>query len=203
MLSHRIARARIATTFDDIEESTAVGKDVHRVFLHHSSLCLLWEYSACEEVYCSSMSSEEAATYAVKFAKAGFPGCVGSTDCTHISTEKCEYNLKNNHLGAKSSQTTRSYCLTANHRGHVLHSTQGGPGRWNDQTMVTYDSFVSGLQDGTVLSDVSFQLLEKEEATGRIFKRKYHGAYFITDNGFHDHSTTIPPIAHCQHSSYT
>jgi hypothetical protein len=184
-------------TFDDIEEATAVGKDTHRNFLHcfthYGSTVLASRYIVPPK------SSAEAATHSVEFSKAGFPGCVGSTDCTHISTEKCEYNLKNNHLGAKSSHTTRSYCLTANHRRRILHTTRGGPGRWNDQTMVTYDTFVSGLHDGSVLKDVSFELLEKDVATGTIFKRKYHGAYVITDNGFHDHSTTIPPIANTVH----
>ncbi len=34
--------------------------------------------------------------------QAGFPGCVGLSDCTHIVTGRCQYNLKNNHIGAKS-----------------------------------------------------------------------------------------------------
>jgi hypothetical protein len=49
------------------------------------------------------------------------------------------YQLKNNHLGAKSSHTTRTFNLTCNHRCRIIHSTHGGPGRWNDQTMVRLD----------------------------------------------------------------
>ncbi len=37
--------------------------------------------------------------------------------------------------------------------------TNGGPGRWNDQSMVRLDTFVSGIRDGTVLDDVNFELL--------------------------------------------
>ena len=72
-----------------------------------------------------------AQTNMAEYAEAGFPGCVGSTD-THIPTERCEYNLKNNHLGAKSSHNTRRSNLTCNHRRQILHTTRGGPGHWND-----------------------------------------------------------------------
>jgi hypothetical protein len=92
-----------------------------------------------------------------------FPRCVGSCDCTHIVTERCEYHLKNNHLGAKSSLTTRTFNLTCNHRCRILHTTNGGPGRWNDQSMVRLDKFVSGICDGTVLNDVHFELLAHDK----------------------------------------
>jgi hypothetical protein len=38
-------------------------------------------------------------------------------------------------------------------------------GRWNDQTMVRFDEFISGIRDGTVLEDMEFELfeLDKEE----------------------------------------
>ena len=94
---------------------------------------------------------------------AGFPGCVGSSDCTHIVTDRCEYNLKNHHLGAKNSLTTRTFNLTCNHHRQILYITNGGPGRWNDQTMVRLDIFISGISDGIVLEDVSFELLAHDK----------------------------------------
>ncbi len=94
-----------------------------------------------------------------EFNLAGFSGCVGLCDCTHIVSERCEYRLKNNNLGAKNSLTTRTFNLTCNHRWRILHTTNGGPGRWNDQSMVRLDTFVSGICDGTVLNDVDFELL--------------------------------------------
>ncbi len=93
-----------------------------------------------------------------KYTQAGFPGCVGSSDCTHIVTNRCQYNLKNNHIGAKSSQTTRTFNLTCNHRRRILHTTKGGPGRWNDQSMVRLDNVVSGIRDGNILNNVTFEL---------------------------------------------
>ncbi|KAL7425544.1 hypothetical protein ACHAXH_000097, partial [Discostella pseudostelligera] len=88
----------------------------------------------------------DATTHMAEFVASGFPGCVGSSDCTHISTERCEYTLRNQHIGQKSSGPTRSFSLTANHRRQILHTSSGGPGSWNDQTMVRHDSFSGYLR---------------------------------------------------------
>jgi hypothetical protein len=45
----------------------------------------------------------EAKTHMREFEEASFPGCVGSSDATHITTDRCEYNKKSNHLGPKST----------------------------------------------------------------------------------------------------
>ncbi len=128
-----------------------------------------------------------------EFNVAGFPGCVGSCDCTHIVSERCEYNLKNNHLGAKSSQTTRTFNLTCNHRRRILYTTNGGPGQWNDQSMVRLDTFVSGICDGTVLNDVDFELLTHDK-TGNIKILCFKGVYLICNNGYLSWSCTDSPF---------
>jgi len=79
---------------------------------------------------------------------AGFPGCIGSTDATHVAIEKCSYRLRNNHLGAKQHLTTRTFNLTVNHRRRILSTTIGMPGRWNDKTVVLFDDFVRGIYGG-------------------------------------------------------
>jgi hypothetical protein len=128
-----------------------------------------------------------------EYAKAGLLGCVGSIDCTHIITERCEYNLKNNHLGYKSSYTTRTYNLTCNHRRWILHSTPGAPGRWNDQTMVRLDQFITAIRAGVRFQDHRFERESFDEALGKVFRTIYSGVYVICDNGYMDWSCTV----HC------
>ena len=135
----------------------------------------------------------EAQSNMKEYSMVGFPGCVGSCGCTHIVTDWCEYNLKNNHLGAKSSLTTRTFKSTCNHHRRILHTTIGGPGRWNDQSMVRMDSFVSGIRDGIILEDSNFELLAYNKA-GHIKKLQFSGAYLIVDNGYLDWSCTMPPF---------
>ncbi len=116
-------------TFDDIEECTAVSQEVHRVFfgkfIEFSSTVLYNKYVVYPKNF------EEAKDHMKEFTVAGLPGALGSTDATHITTWQREYNLRNNHLGGKSSSTTRSYNITMNHRRRILHSTRVG---WEDGT---------------------------------------------------------------------
>ena len=104
-------------TFDDCEESTAIDKDVHRTFFHDflefGSIFLYKKWVLTPVHLPEAMSNMK------EYGEAGFPGCVGSSDSTHIVTDKCAYNLKNNHLGAKNSLTTRTFNLTCNHRRRI------------------------------------------------------------------------------------
>ena len=146
-------------TFDDCEESTAIDKEVHHHFFQvfigfrNTELCQKWVISP--------VNLPKANLNMHKYSQAGFPGCIGSCDCTHIVTKRCEYNLKNNHLGAKNSLTTWTFNLTCNHHLHILHTTNGGPGPWNNQSMVRMNTFVSGIRDGSVLDDCDFELLAR------------------------------------------
>ena len=150
-------------------------------------------YSSLQKCVLTPVNLPEALLNMKEYSEAGFPGCVGSSDCTHIVTDWCEYNLKNNHLGPKNSLTTRTFNLTCNHRYRILHTTYRGPGQWNDQTMVQLDSFISGICDGRVLDDVSFELIT-HDMKGCLIKLRFSGAYVIVDNGCLDWSCTIPPF---------
>jgi len=176
-------------TFDDLEESTAISAEVHRVFFHEfvkvGSTVLYKKYVQ------TPLTAEEARNHTREYEAAGLHGCVGSTDATHITTEKCEFRLKQNHLSHKEHLPARTYNITVNNRRRILHSTHGGPSRWNDKTVVMFDAFVRGIHDGTVISDAEFQLYERR---GRaVVPVSYKGSYVIADNGYLRWAATIPP----------
>ena len=78
---------------------------------------------------------------------------------------------------AKNSLTTRTLNLTCNHRRRILHTTNGGPGRWNDKSMVRLDTFVSGIcKDGEVKT------------------LHFLGAHWIVDSGYLNWLCTVPPF---------
>ena len=180
-------------TFDDIEEATAISKEVHRVFFH--KFIRFGSTELFSKFVVTPISVVDALTHMAEFSSAGLPGCIGSIDCPHIVTERCEYNLKNNHLGFKSANTTRTFNLTCNHRRRILHSTGGGPGRWNDQTMVRLDKFISGIRDGMMFADNKFELDSTDKESGAIVRTTYSGVYVICDNGYLDWSCTVPPYS--------
>jgi len=123
---------------------------------------------------------------------AGFTGCIGSADATHIVMDMCAENLKVLNTGGKSSHPTRAFNIVVNHRRRILHTTPGAPGKWNDKTLVTFDHFVSGVQDGILYSDIEYDLEELRGSEVRI--RRYKGVWIMVDNGYLAWPTTVPPI---------
>ncbi len=142
----------------------------------------------------TSVHLDEAKSNMVEYAESGLPGCVGSSDCTHILTDGCEYNMNSNHLGGKSSNSTRTFNLRCNHQCRIFHTTKGGPGCWNKQTMVRLDNFISGNHDGLILSDNKFNLVSYD-GNKNIVQTTYTGVYVILDNGYLLWYCTVPPFS--------
>ena len=73
-------------TFDDLEESTFIDKEVHRVFFHKfvefGAKKLYYQYVATPSTLEDLRDCER------EYRNAGFPGCIGSTDATHIPLDK-------------------------------------------------------------------------------------------------------------------
>lgn len=136
-------------TFDDLEESTGISAEVHRVFFHKfievGATILFDQYVKFPK------TKEEIQDACHEFSMAGFDGCVGSADATHVVLEKCQANLKQNHKGFKSSHTTRAYNIIVNHRRRILSTTSGHGGRVNDKTLQNLDSAMRGMFEGRLL----------------------------------------------------
>ncbi len=122
--------------FHDIEEKTAISISVHHNFFH------VFIYFGSTSLYSQHILTPvhlaEAHLIMAEYMEAGFPGCVGSSDCTNITTERCKYFLNNNHLGAKSSHTTPTFnSLTGN---YILAGRK----------IVLFDRYVGDLYVGIV-----------------------------------------------------
>ena len=153
-------------TFDDMEECTAISEETHRRFFHKfiefASTTMFSKYVV------APMNHETAQTHMTEFVEAGLPGCVGSTDATHVALIRCPAMLRNYNMGHKLDLPTRTYNLTTNHRRRILSTTHGHPGRWNDKTLQLFDEFVTSIHAGKILGDdIVFELLERN-ADGQI-----------------------------------
>jgi hypothetical protein len=91
------------------------------------------------------------------------------------------------------SHTARTYNVTVNHRRRILSTTGGHPATYNDKTLVLFDNFVRGIQEGSILNDLEFELFEKNE-NGEVVTAKYQGCWLLVDNGYLNWSTTVPPM---------
>lgn len=177
-------------TFHDLKDCTCISPEVHRVFFHsfiHFGRTILFQ-----RYVDTPSNAKEAEEHRNEFDMAGLSGCIGSIDATHVSIFRCPSQLRNLHAGWKNDLPCRTYNLTTNHRRRILHTTTGHPATFNDKTLVIYDRFASGLKSGDILDDVIFHLYETQN--GRVVRVPYRGAWLISDNGYLNWSTTIPPL---------
>ena len=84
-------------TFDDLEEATAISEERHRRFFHE--FIRVGATTMYDSYVVSPKNSADAEAHMHEFELAGFPGCVCSTDGTHVIAEKVPATLKNQHLG--------------------------------------------------------------------------------------------------------
>jgi hypothetical protein len=178
-------------TFDDLEESTAISEETHRQFFH---IFIEWGSSDFfKQQVILPNNTEEWKAHVSEFAEAGLQGCVASMDATHVGMHRCPNSRWNHHKGPKLNMPSRTYNVCVNHRRRILSTTCGHPARWNDKTLVLYDTLAVGLKKGTILQDYAFNLLERTDE-GNIVEVPYRGAYMITDNGYLRWASTIPPF---------
>jgi hypothetical protein len=133
-------------TFDDIQESTYISEETHRRFFH--DFVWMGKTFLYPKWVKAPVTAEEIRDCMHEFNQAGFPGCIGSCDATHVPIEQISYNLRQNHLGCKFKQTARAFQITVNHRRFIIASTAGLPSRWNDKTIVRFDNFVMDIKNG-------------------------------------------------------
>lgn len=131
-------------TFDDLEESTAISAESHRLFVH--DFVKIGATVLFEKYVVMPTTKDLAESCMREYNEAGMPGALGLGDATHITMEKCSARLKNSHLGGKST-----FNMTVNHRRHILHTSPGLPGRWNDKSLQLVNDLLRGIDDGSIL----------------------------------------------------
>ena len=99
-------------TFDDLEECTAISQEVIRNFFHEfvsfgaDNLFKKWVFAP--------QTVEEIESVTAEYTAAGFPGCIGSMDATHIEHCRIAYDHRQVHLSFKLPFTARTYNIVTN-----------------------------------------------------------------------------------------
>ena len=143
-------------------------------------------------------TAEDAEARICDFRKAGFPGCVSSTDPTHIVLANCSHRLKHLHRGFKLSLPSRTYNISVNHHRLILHSTRGHTDSWNGKTLELFDTFMEGVKSGESLPEVIFYL-DNITVEGEIIAVKYQGTWQMVDNGY----IKVPTAIHASKNAVT
>ena len=127
------------------------------------------------------------------FNLAGFNGCIGSTDATHIGMLNCAAWAHILHKGFKLCIPSRTYNMTVAHTRQILGSTCGHPATYNDKTLIMFDELVSNVNDGLVPDNFEFMLYEHDK-NGEVVEVTYKGVWFMVDNGYLSWSCTVPSV---------
>ena len=180
-----------AWTFDDVEEATAISRESIRKFflkfIKYGSINLFKRYVTDAAKMLRMRDLTEL------FTQAGFNGCIGSTDATHVPMLSCWAWAQIVHKGGKSSVPCRTFNVTVTHSRQIIGSTSGHPATFNDKTLIMFDKLLSNIRRGEFNEDHVFSLLEKDK-DGNIVEVEYVGAWFIVDNGYLNWSCTVPPM---------
>lgn len=179
-----------AWTFDDVSESNGISIDTNRdfllAFLSYGSSVMYKRY-----VIDPTINTHVSEHHKV-FDLAGFTGCIGSSDATHVPMLKCPHWATNNHKGFKLNVPGRTYNVTVNHSRRILASTPGHPATWNDKTLILFDTLICDVHKGIIPNEFHFELFEYNR-NGEVVKANYKGVWFIVDNGYLNWSCTVPP----------
>jgi len=167
--------------FDDLQEATKVDKETHRRFFVR--LCY-WGRTRLFRKFCSPPSTNEEISNITKiYAAAGFPGCMGSFDVTHIPLQALSVNLVNQYKNGKHDYPTKAFQVVVDHTSKVLSVCPGMPGTYNDKTIdktiVKYDDFVTSLRTNPLFRDYKWS---RYDGTGRVCEDR--GVYCIVDGGY-------------------
>jgi hypothetical protein len=173
-----------------VEEATAINEETHRQFLH---IFIHWGSTTLFDMHVKMpRTKEQISGHLHEMKLARYDGCADSGDAAYIGMETCSYKVAAMHKGGKLPMPSRTCNLTCCHRRRILSTTRGHPARYNDKTLVLFDEFLKGIQDGEVLQDLEFELHEYGP-DGNVRTAKYLGAWVMVDNGYLRWSTTIPP----------
>ena len=99
-------------------------------------------------VRCPSTADEFEAAMSV-FKLAGFPGCLGAMDCTHVRLWKCPASLYNAYKG-KEGYPSLVFQVVVDGQRRVLSSSRGFQGSFNDKQVTQRDVFAKKIAAGVV-----------------------------------------------------
>ena len=178
-------------TFDCLEEANGLSSETNRVFFN--KFIEYGDNKLYKRYVLGPASKINLLTHGEIYATAGFNGCLGSTDGSHVAMLNCPSWASIAHKGPKQSFPCRTFNTTVGHTRQILGTTSGHPSTWNDKTVVLFDELLTKFKETKLSPDYQFKLLEYDNLKN-VIEVIYHGAWFIVDNGYLNWSCTIPPM---------
>lgn len=180
--------------FDNLYDSCGIDEETLRVFYH--KFCRHFSEALYTTYVHPPTTQEEISKVTEVYKRLGFPGAIGSVDCTHIRWDKCPAHLRATCKG-KEGFPSLAYELTVDHFRRIHAVTEGHYGTRNDKTIVKYDAHVMAVKNG-LYAQVPYHLYN---AAGVLVQ--HVGLWLITDGGYHRWSCMACPMKHAHDIQHT
>jgi hypothetical protein len=169
---------------DDCNEMTEIGESTANVI--YKTFVTNFEKHFYEK-YVRFPAGYELQQVMETYRRLGFPGAVGSIDCTHIKWSLCGKEIKWKATG-KEGFASLSFEAIVTHSRYCYHVSVAFLGSYNDITVSKNDDFVKRLMAG-LLAELKFVLYD---ANGVPCLHK--GGYLISDNGYMKYAMFVAPF---------
>lgn len=161
--------------FDDVAEVTGIGTSTAH-YLFHQFMRRYVDVFYNEHVY-MPRSVEERDAVEAQYRLKGFPGCLGSIDCVHISWIRSPHALRHEYTNGKNKFPSLVFEVLVDMDGVVMHCTPGFPGTFADCTISGHDYALKELRTNPLYTEYPFGLESADDG----FEQE-RGMYFICDN---------------------
>ena len=123
-----------------------------------------------------------------RYARGGFPGCVGSMDGVHVAWDRCPFGQVQSFKG-KEGYPTVAFNVIVDSNARCQSISPAFPGCKNDKTLVRADAFVNGLKSDPRYRDAEFQVRCTPGDPSIVTTLR--GFYVMCDGGYHQWPETI------------
>ena len=166
-------------SFDSMEDAFHISSQTLRRFFWKKFIPWMMENKYAEVVR-APRSFAELAAVVDAYRAAGFDGCAGSVDGTHVAWLGFRAGDRAEFTG-KEGYPTLVFGVTVDHTYKIMHITRAHPGATNDNVVMLDDDFHQKLMHSELYSNFEFSLYDAHGA-----KVRHRGVYTICDGGYGD-----------------
>ena len=95
------------------------------------------------------------------FRRSGYPGAIGSTDCTHFKWDGGPFSEARINTG-KEGYPSVAVEATCDHTGRIIAATKSYPGSENDKTIIARDKSIWRIQNEEPWSTYKYSLYNED-----------------------------------------
>jgi len=145
-------------TSDDVSEPSGVSRShchmIFQKFIHRFPLLF-------KNSFISLPNQEQLKGVMNVYAAMGFPGCVGSVDCTHVRWWNCPRELQNSCRG-KEGFPTLVFQVVVDHSKRIIFVSNAFFGSLNDRNVCDADGFIFNNNNGILNTAGTERILYKD-----------------------------------------